>query len=155
MAFPITEAAFGGVLRKRCSENMQQIYRRTLMQKFDFNKVVKQLNWNDISASVFSCIIYCIFSKHLFLRTPVDECFWEGFDNTSDYGQPLMQWFCKVVLNKHFMDRFFMLQFMLFLVKLLHDLPHKSLDESHDKKVFLYTGFLWFIQLSIFTLFER
>ena len=28
-----------GVLRKRCSENMQQSYRRTLMPKCDFNKV--------------------------------------------------------------------------------------------------------------------
>ena len=27
------------VLRKRCSENMQQIYGRTLMPKCDFNKV--------------------------------------------------------------------------------------------------------------------
>ena len=32
-----------GVLRKRCSENMQQIYRRTLMPNCDFNKVVLQL----------------------------------------------------------------------------------------------------------------
>ena len=32
-----------GVPRKRCSENMQQIYRRTLMPKFDFNKVVATL----------------------------------------------------------------------------------------------------------------
>ena len=32
-----------GVLRKRCSENMQQIYRRTRMPKCDFNKVAKQL----------------------------------------------------------------------------------------------------------------
>ena len=33
---------FGGVLRKRCSENMQQIY-RTPIPKCDFNKVAKQL----------------------------------------------------------------------------------------------------------------
>ena len=31
------------VQRKRCSENMQQIYRRTPMPKFDFSKVAKQL----------------------------------------------------------------------------------------------------------------
>ena len=31
-----------GVSRKRCSENMQQIYRRTPMPKCDFNKVAKQ-----------------------------------------------------------------------------------------------------------------
>ena len=32
-----------GVPGKRCSENMQQIYRRTPMSKCDFNKVAKQL----------------------------------------------------------------------------------------------------------------
>ena len=32
-----------GVRRKKSSENMQQIYRRTPMQKCDFNKVLKQL----------------------------------------------------------------------------------------------------------------
>ena len=32
-----------GVSRKRRSENMQQIYRRTPMSKCDFNKVAKQL----------------------------------------------------------------------------------------------------------------
>ena len=31
-----------GVPRKRCSENMQQIYRRTPMLKCDFSKVVLQ-----------------------------------------------------------------------------------------------------------------
>ena len=32
-----------GVLIKRCSENMQQIYRRTSIFKSDFNNVAKQL----------------------------------------------------------------------------------------------------------------
>ena len=32
-----------GVPRNRCSENMQQIYRRTHMPKCDFNKVALQL----------------------------------------------------------------------------------------------------------------
>ena len=31
------------VLKKRCSENMQQNYRRTPMPKGDFNKVAKEL----------------------------------------------------------------------------------------------------------------
>ena len=31
------------VLRKRCSENMKQIYMRTPITKCDFNKVDKQL----------------------------------------------------------------------------------------------------------------
>ena len=33
--------SFRGVLEKRCSENTQQIYRRTPMLKCDFNKVAK------------------------------------------------------------------------------------------------------------------
>ena len=32
-----------GVPRKRCSENMQRIYRRTPMPKCDFNKVALQI----------------------------------------------------------------------------------------------------------------
>ena len=32
-----------GVFRKRCSENMQQIYRRAPMPKCDFNKVAKHI----------------------------------------------------------------------------------------------------------------
>ena len=43
-----------GVPTKRCSENMQQIY-RTPMSKCDFNKAAKQLYWNHTSAWVFSC----------------------------------------------------------------------------------------------------
>ena len=44
-----------GFLKKRCFENMQQIYNRTPMPKYDFNKVSKQLYWNHTSAWVFSC----------------------------------------------------------------------------------------------------
>ena len=43
-----------GVLRKMCSENMQQIYRRTPMPMCDFNKVAMQLYWNHTSVWVFS-----------------------------------------------------------------------------------------------------
>ena len=46
---------FRGVLRKKCFENMQQIYKRTSMSKCDFNKVVLQSYWNHTSAWVFSC----------------------------------------------------------------------------------------------------
>ena len=60
--FGTLEAAFQrGVVRKRCSENMQQIYKKTLMPKCDFNKVKK--------------LICCIFSEHLFIRTPMEGCF--------------------------------------------------------------------------------
>ena len=44
-----------GVLWKRCSGNMQQIYRRTPVLKCDLNKVSLQLYRNFASASVFSC----------------------------------------------------------------------------------------------------
>ena len=33
----------GDVLEKKCSENMQQLYRRSPMPKCDFNKVAKQI----------------------------------------------------------------------------------------------------------------
>ena len=51
------------VLRKRCSENMQQIYRSKPKPKCDFNKVSLQLYWTHASAWVFS-----LFSEHLFLE---------------------------------------------------------------------------------------
>ena len=52
-----------GVLRKRCSENMQQINRRTLMPKCDFSKVAKQLFWNRTSTWVFSFIFAAYFQN--------------------------------------------------------------------------------------------
>ena len=42
-------------LRKRCSENMQQVYRKTLMSRCDLNKAAKQLYWNRTLAWVFFC----------------------------------------------------------------------------------------------------
>ena len=43
------------VFTEWCSENMQQIYRRTPMSKCDFNKVAKQLQCDHTSAWVLSC----------------------------------------------------------------------------------------------------
>ena len=50
-----------GVLKKRCSENMQQIYRRTSMPKCDFNKVAKH--------DTFVCManIYIIIILYIFI----------------------------------------------------------------------------------------
>ena len=39
----LQERPFRSVLKERCSENMLQIYTRTLKSKCDFNKVAKQL----------------------------------------------------------------------------------------------------------------
>ena len=50
-----SEAATQSALKKRCSENMQQIYRRKPAPKCDFNKVALQLYWNHTSTWVFSC----------------------------------------------------------------------------------------------------
>ena len=44
-----------GALMKGCSENLQQIYKRTPKPKCDFNKVAQQLYLNHTSAWVFSC----------------------------------------------------------------------------------------------------
>ena len=52
-----------GVIKKRCSENTQQIYRRTPMPKCDFNKVAFQLYWNHTSAWVFSCKFIAYFQN--------------------------------------------------------------------------------------------
>ena len=38
-----------------CSANMQQIYRKTPMQKCDFSNVANQFYWNHTVAWVFSC----------------------------------------------------------------------------------------------------
>ena len=40
---PFQKQPSRGVLRKRCSENMQQIYRRTPMPKCDFNEIALQV----------------------------------------------------------------------------------------------------------------
>ena len=50
-----SEAALQRFLRKKCSENMQQIYRRT----FSMSALLKS---------------WCIFSEHLFIITPLEEC---------------------------------------------------------------------------------
>ena len=58
---------------KRCSENMQQIDRRTPMLKCDFNATLLKLHF-DMGVLLS---IYCILSKHLFLRTLLNGCLWK------------------------------------------------------------------------------
>ena len=60
-----SEVAVQRRLRKRCSENMQQIYRRTSMPKCDFSKVAKQLYWNSTSVWMFSCKFASYFQNTL------------------------------------------------------------------------------------------
>ena len=47
-----------GVLRKRCSENGLQIYRRTPMPRFDFNKVALQKSQSYSKQGVNLCCSY-------------------------------------------------------------------------------------------------
>ena len=64
-----------GALRKKCSENMQQIYRRTLILKSDFNKVALKLYRNHTPVWVFSCKFAANFQNIFFPRTPLEGCF--------------------------------------------------------------------------------
>ena len=69
-----------GVPKKKCSENMQQIYRRTPMQKCELNKVALAT-----SAWVFSCKFAAYFQKNLLLRRPLESCFWKCYDHFSSF----------------------------------------------------------------------
>ena len=53
---------FRGVLEKRCSENVQQIYRRILMPKYDLNKVAKHRCFSVTFARFFRT---AFFKEHL------------------------------------------------------------------------------------------
>ena len=67
----------GSVLRKRCSKNMQQIYRGTTTLKCDFNKVTLQLYWNRTWAWwVFSSKFAVYFQNTFSSRTLLKGYFW-------------------------------------------------------------------------------
>ena len=67
----------GGVLKKRCSENMQQNYRVTPMQKCDFKKVALLCNFIEIALRGMGALLQVcgIYSEHLFLRTRLNSSF--------------------------------------------------------------------------------
>ena len=94
---PIQKQPSRGVLRKRCSENMHQIYRRTPMSKYGFHNVAKQLYWNCTSAWVFSCKFASYFQNTFSL-----EHLWR---TASDQQLPvcvLLQHICAGELSKRF-----------------------------------------------------
>ena len=62
-----------GILKKRCPENMHQIYRRTPMPKCVFDKVAFQLYWNNTSAWVFSVNLLHIFRTAFPKNTAASE----------------------------------------------------------------------------------
>ena len=85
--FNIQKQPSRGVLKKRCSENMLSIFRRTSKPKCDFNKVALHRYWNHTSAWVFSCI-------YLFTRLPLMGCFCirklPGFSNNCEQLYPCL-----------------------------------------------------------------
>ena len=84
------------VLRKRCSENMQPIYRRIRMPKFDFNKAATLLESHFGMGVLLS--ICCIFSEHFFLRTPLNDCFWCHSMHT--VTQSMLIWMKMIRINQ-------------------------------------------------------
>ena len=104
------------VLRKRCSKNIQQIYRRTPMAKSDFNKVKNQLYCNHFGIGVL-LEIYCIFSEYLFWQNTSEHLLRiedRGRSVTSskrDSGTGVFLW---ILLS------FFFLFFCFFFAKKLH-----------------------------------
>ena len=59
----IQKQPFKDVIKESYSENMQQIYRRTPMPKYDFNKVAMQIYWSHTLAWVFSCKFAAFFQN--------------------------------------------------------------------------------------------
>ena len=77
--FKVKKQPLKVVLTKRCSENMQQIYRRTPMPKCDFNKVAVAKQFYILLKSLFGMgvllQICCVFPEHLFVGATLDGCF--------------------------------------------------------------------------------
>ena len=69
-----------GVLIKRCSKNMQQIYRRTPMRNCDFIEVFIELYLNLTFARVFFCKFTAYFQNNLVIRTPMKGSSWPNGD---------------------------------------------------------------------------
>ena len=73
---PIHQQLSRGLLRKRCSENIQQIYRRTPILKCDYNKVAMQLYWNHTcSVWVYFCKFAAPFPKKNLWTAAFVYCF--------------------------------------------------------------------------------
>ena len=77
-----------GVLRKRCSENLQLIYRRTPMPKCDFNfalcNLIEITPWHRCSPVNLLHIF-----RTPFLRTPLEGCFWCYYTNSTKHNMLL------------------------------------------------------------------
>ena len=84
-----------GVLRKRCSENIQQIYRRIPIPKSDFNKIAKQSNhtWNHTRHGCSPVNLQHIFRTPFPRNTHLGDCFWLLLEmNIKFYAIPTELW---------------------------------------------------------------
>ena len=114
---PIHKQPFRGVLSKRCSENIHQIYKRIPILKCDFHKVAKQLYWNHTSAWVFSYEFAAYFQntfyqKHLWTAAFAHSKIWQTMKTTER-----RHWRCSsiFILNlKQFSRLAFVLQLLTF-----------------------------------------
>ena len=94
---------------KMCSEHMQQSFRRTPMEKCDFNKVAKERYWNQTFPWGFLLKIYCIwrtvFYCGLLLKISPAICFTmeiylHGFTFKNNYIQEaLLQGCVRLILG--------------------------------------------------------
>ena len=116
-----------GILIKRCSKNILQIYRRTLIPKCDFNKVAKQLYWNHTLAWCSAVNL-----RHIF-RTPFPK-------NTSEKQLlKLNSTACKILANAKLYNWLFSYSFLwisrLFHIKTLTCLQIREMLWSYLKEV--------------------
>ena len=99
--FDIQNQSSGGILRKSCSKNIQQIYKRLPMPKCDLKKFAKKIYWSHISAWVFSCKFGVHFQNNFLIRTSMEGCFWYSqLRNSHFLHQNCFLFFSHFVLNE-------------------------------------------------------
>ena len=100
---------------------MQQIYRRTTMQKCDFRKVANQLYWNHTSAWVFSCK----FAAHL-QNSCFDEHLW-GTTSANFYSTCLPYFSIQIRVKFGLFSNIFLTRSMFSSERAVLRLPESSL----------------------------
>ena len=128
-------------LRKRCSQNMQKIYKRTPMMKCDLNKSVISIK---LLKSHFGMDVSCkiaayfqnIFSREHLLRAGSEKCVTNEITWKSPAGKNITAWKVskyKVISGPHF--PIFGLYFLYFPIYLLRKSPYSvRIQENMDQK---------------------
>ena len=89
----LKKQASRGVLRKRCSENMQQIYMRTAMPKCDFNNIFRTPFPRNTSGwlllQLFSCQldVLCVWSNSFLFRVYIFDAITLLTDNEVNFNK--------------------------------------------------------------------